>query len=157
MSDATGLGLLDVAILDACAAVGATHDRPFVKTRLVLDEVDARTGIGLRIASEPLYDLARPWVVHHRLLDVNGNVGSPDFGPADPRYTECRLTALGAEALAAERGDRSPLPIGLVTGDVHAGGRRPPFDPGRVADAVARANELTDDEIEYLGMAVVTD
>lgn len=147
MSDATGLGLLDVAILEACEAVGATHDRPFVKTRLVLDEVYARTGIGPGVVSEPLYDLTRPWVVHHRLLDVHGNVGSPDFGPADPRYTECRLTPLGAEALAAERGDRSPLPIGLVNGDVHAGGRRPPFDPGRVADAIARANELTDDEI----------
>lgn len=148
MSAATGLGLLDVAIIEACGAVGAIPDRAFVKCQLVLDEVYASTGIGPGVACEPLYDLARPWVVHLRLLDVHGNLGSPDgFDGADPRYTECRLTPLGTDALASERGERGPLPIGLVNGDLHAGGRRPPFDPVRVADAIERADRLTDDEL----------
>lgn len=62
-------------------------------------------------------------------------------------YTECRLTPLGAAALAAERGERAALPIGLINGDIHAGGPRPPFDPRRVVTAIRQATELTDDEV----------
>ena len=106
-SGATGLGAFEIAILEACAAVGAMPTRPFVKVPRVLDEVDARTGIGMRYAYEPLCDLARPWVLHLPLVGTHGNIGTVDFGPADPEFVECRLTPLGAAALAAERRARS--------------------------------------------------
>jgi len=109
VSDATGLGLLDLAIIEACHRVGAVSDAPYVKTSLVLDEVHERTGIGQRIAYEPLCNLARPWVVHLALIDFHGNYGDLDSPPAAARYTECRLTPLGVAALAAERGTTGPL------------------------------------------------
>ncbi|MCX6520293.1 MAG: hypothetical protein NTZ21_06495 [Actinobacteria bacterium] len=136
MSDRTGLGMLDVAILDALASVGAVPDGPYVKTQRVLDVLYDSAGIGPRIAHEPLCTMARPWVVHLLLVDFHGNVGSPDFEPASPRYTESRLAPLGLAALGAERAVRSPIPIGLVNGDLHVGGVRPPFDPSRVVAAL---------------------
>ncbi len=66
---------------------------------------------------------------------------SPDFGPATPRYTEARLTPLGLAALAAERHQTGPIPIGLINGDLHVGGCRPPFDPHRVVAALRSAAE----------------
>jgi hypothetical protein len=148
VSAATGLGLLDLAILDACDRLGAVSDRPHTKTQRVLDLVHARTGIGPRTAFEPLCDMARPWVSHLRLIDFHGNVGSPaGYGPASPRYTECRLTPLGSAALAAERGDLGPLPIGLINGDTHVGGRRPPLDPRRAIAAIRAATGGTDADV----------
>ncbi len=148
MSAATGLSDLDVAILEALAAVGAASDRPFVRSQLVLDGVYERTGIGRHVSYEPLCDLARHWVTHLQLIAFHGNLGSQwGFDPADPAYTECRLTPLGAAALAAERGERAALPIGLINGDIHAGGPRPPFDPRRVVAAIQRAPELDDGAI----------
>jgi DNA gyrase subunit A len=139
MSVATGLGLLDVAILEAIEAAGALHDRPYLKTQRVLDVLHERTGIGPSQAYESLCDMARPYVVHLALVDFHGNYGSPDFGPAGARYTECRLTKLGEAALAAERGELGPLPIGLINGDLHHGGRQPPLDPRRVVEAIRAA------------------
>ncbi len=34
------------------------------------------------------------------LIDFHGNYGSPDFGPAASRYTECRLHPLAMQLLA---------------------------------------------------------
>jgi len=113
MSEATGLGILDVAILEACQHAGADSDSAYLKTQHVLDVLHERTGIGHRHAYEPLCDMARPWSSQLALIDFHGNYGSPDFGPAAARYTECRLTPLGAVALAAEQHSIGPLPIGL--------------------------------------------
>ena len=139
MSATTGLGLLDVMILEAIEAADARHDRPYLKTQRVLDVLHERTGIGPNQAYESLCDMARPYVVHLPLVDFHGNYGSPDFGPAAARYTECRLTKLGEAALTAERGELGPLPIALVNGDLHLGRRRPPLSPRRVMDAVRAA------------------
>jgi DNA gyrase subunit A len=147
MSGVTGLGFLDLSILEACERVGAKPTAPYVKTARVLDAVWEQTGIGRRTAHEPLCDLARPWVSHLALVDFHGNYGSPDFGPAAPRYTECRLTRLGAAALAAERGEIGPLPIGLINGDTHVDGLLPPLDPHRTLRALRAANEANDVEI----------
>ena len=153
MSDRTGLGLLDVAILDALACVEAGPGRPYVKTQRVLDVLYDSTGIGPRIAYEPLCSMARPWVLHLLLVDFHGNVGSPDFEPASPQYTEARLGPLGLAALDAERDVRSPIPIGLVNGDLHVGGARPPFDPSRVVAALrAVTADATDrDLVDLVG------
>ena len=141
VSAATGLGVLDLAVLEACERLGATPDRPYLKSARILDEVYAATGIGPRVAYEPLCDLARPWQLHLLLIDFHGNFGSPDFDAAGSRYTEARLTPFGVAALAAERGEIGPLPIGLINGNLHAGGRRPPLDPHRVIAALRAASE----------------
>jgi DNA gyrase subunit A len=154
MSAATGLGLLDLSILEAIEAAGAQHDRPYLKTQRVLDVLCERTGIAPNQAYESLCDLARPYAVHLQLVDFHGNYGSPDFGPASARYTECRLSPLGEAALAAERGELGPLPVALVNGDLHLGGRRPPFAPRRVLAAIrALADGAPDETIpELIGL-----
>jgi len=47
-----------------------------------------------------LVRLAQPFSVRHPLIDFHGNYGSPDFGPAASRYTECRLHPLAMLLLA---------------------------------------------------------
>jgi DNA gyrase subunit A len=48
--------------------------------------------------SSAIYDalvrMARTFSLRHPLIDFHGNFGSPDFGPAAARYTECRLDPL---------------------------------------------------------------
>jgi len=154
VSASTGLGLLDVMILEAIEAAGARHDQPYLKTQRSLDVLHERTGIGPNQAYESLCDMARPYVSHLALVDFHGNYGSPEFGPAAARYTECRLTKLGEAALASERGQLGPLPIALINGDLHLGRGRPPLDPRRTLDAIrAAANGASDDTIvETVGL-----
>ncbi|MEC8503340.1 MAG: DNA gyrase subunit A, partial [Actinomycetota bacterium] len=49
---------------------------------------------------DALVRLAQPFSVRHPLIDFHGNYGSPDFGPAASRYTECRLHPLAMQLLA---------------------------------------------------------
>jgi hypothetical protein len=147
MSAATGLGMLDLAILEACEAAGALPTVDHIKTALVLDALYEATGVGQGVTYEPLLDLARSWSAHLLLIDFHGNAGRPEFGAASPKYTECRLTPLGVAALNAERGLSGPLPIGLINGDTHAGGRRPPLDPARVVQAIRAAPTASDAEL----------
>ena len=55
-------------------------------------------------ATAPIYDalvrMAQPFSLRHPLIDFHGNYGSPDFGPAAMRYTECRLHPLAMQLLA---------------------------------------------------------
>ena len=44
--------------------------------------------------------MAQPFSLRHPLIDFHGNYGSPDFGPAAERYTECRLHPLAMQLLA---------------------------------------------------------
>src|SRR5258705_11626559 len=44
--------------------------------------------------------MAQPFSLRHPLIDFHGNYGSPDFGPAAERYTECRLHPLATLMLA---------------------------------------------------------
>ena len=44
--------------------------------------------------------MAQPFSLRHPLIDFHGNYGSPDFGPAASRYTECRLHPLSMQLLA---------------------------------------------------------
>jgi hypothetical protein len=71
------------------------------------------------------------------LLDPSGNWGSQHGDPAaDARYTEVRLSEVGALALAAERGEVGPIPLGLVEGSLYRDGPVPPFAPDRVLAAL---------------------
>ena len=80
---------------------GFRPDRPFVKCARVTGDTMARFhphGNG------PIYDalvrMAQPFSLRHPLIDFHGNYGSPDFGPAAERYTECRLHPLAMQMVA---------------------------------------------------------
>jgi DNA gyrase subunit A len=149
VSDRSGLSDLDVAVLMAPAEIGARPDRPYVKSARVLDELYSKTGIPPLYGYDVMCNLAAPWLVNLRLLDPHGNYGSPDFSAAAPQYTEVRLSEVGMLAVAAERGGGPPVPIGL-NGDVHVGGRNPPFNPAHVAETLARLvtdSNIDDDDI----------
>ena len=134
LSPRTGLGLVETALLDVVAGAGRRRsDR-------VLGALEREHGIGPRYGYEVLTDLVVPWRLHLPLLEGRGNLGS-QYGdpPADATYTEVQLSAVGALAVAAERGELGPVPLGLIEGSLYRGGGVPPFDPGRVIAALQRA------------------
>lgn len=137
MTARTGLGLLELAALEAVAELGGVPTAGYRKTARVLDRLEREHGIGARYAYPLLLDLTVPWRLHLPLLDMNGNVGSQHGDPpADARYMEVRLSPVGALALAAERGEIGPVPLGLVDGSLYRDGPVPPFDPRRVVSAL---------------------
>jgi len=48
---------------------------------------------------DALVRMAQDFSLRHPLIDGHGNFGSPDFGPAASRYTECRLAPLARRML----------------------------------------------------------
>lgn len=75
-------------------------DRPFVKTaRVVGDTMALFHPHGDASIADALARLAQPFSNLVPLLDFHGNVGSPDFAPAAPRYTETRLGRFGVMLL----------------------------------------------------------
>jgi DNA gyrase subunit A len=48
---------------------------------------------------DALVRMAQDFSLRHPLVDGHGNFGSPDFGPAASRYTECRLAPLAMRLL----------------------------------------------------------
>lgn len=85
------------------------------------------------------------------LIDGQGNFGSRGSDPpANPPYTESRLSPAGQAALAAERGDLAPVPIGLINGNVYAKGTRPPFRPQAVIDALRQVIQQPKVTSKYL-------
>ncbi len=86
-----------------------------------------------------LVDLAQPWKPPIPLVEGQGNFGSRgNDPPASPYYTEARLSPAGQVALAAERGQIAPVPIGLINSNTHRQGTRPPFRPAAVIDAICQ-------------------
>jgi DNA gyrase subunit A len=79
---------------------GFRPDRPFVKCARVTGDTMAKYHPH---NSQAIYDalvrLAQPFSVRHPLIGFHGNYGSPDFGPAAERYTECRLAPLAMRLL----------------------------------------------------------
>jgi DNA gyrase/topoisomerase IV subunit A len=136
VTERTGLGIVEVAILQTLEGMNAQHDRPYRKSANVLNELERSHGIGPRYGYAVLCDLAHPWMVWVPLIDPHGNFGNRDFPAAHPRYTECRLTPAGTLAAAAERGAGPALPIDLLNGSLYRGGTRPPFAPTRLIDAL---------------------
>ncbi|GAA1238861.1 DNA gyrase subunit A [Oryzihumus leptocrescens] len=106
-------------------------------TTAVLEALDLTLGMGPRYTYPLLVDLTASWRLHLPLLDGSGNFGSQHGDPpADARYTEVRLSGIGELALAAERGEVGPVPLGLIEGSFYRGGRVPPFAPARVLEAL---------------------
>jgi DNA gyrase/topoisomerase IV subunit A len=90
------------------------------------------------------------------LVEGCGNFGSRgNDPPANFRYTESRLSPAGQVALTAERGDLAPVPAGLINGNVHREGTRPPFRPQAVIEALRQVIQhprvTSDDLIGIVG------
>jgi len=134
MSERTGLGVVEIALLEAL------ETSRFLRCDRALASVEERIGLAPGYAYEVLVDLARPWTMPVNLVQGQGNFGSRgNDSPANFRYTEARVTPAGRAALAAERGEMAPLPIAVINGNTYREGLRPPFRPHAVIDAVREA------------------
>ena len=79
---------------------GFRPDRPFVKSARVSGDTMAKYHPhGDGAIYDALVRMAQPFSLRHPLIDFHGNYGSPDFGPAASRYTECRLHPLAMQLL----------------------------------------------------------
>jgi DNA gyrase subunit A len=77
-----------------------TPDRPHVKCAKVSGDTMSRFHPhGNSAIYDALVRMAQPFSVRHPLIDFHGNYGSPDYGPAAERYTECRLSELAMHLL----------------------------------------------------------
>jgi len=80
---------------------GFRPDRAHVKCARVTGDTMARFHPhGDSAIYDALVRMAQPFSLRHPLIDFHGNYGSPDFGPAAARYTECRLNPLAMRLLA---------------------------------------------------------
>ncbi len=80
---------------------GFRPDRPFVKcARVTGHTMGTYHPHGDSAIYDALVRMAQPFSLRHPLIDFHGNYGSPDFGPAASRYTECRLHPLAMRLLA---------------------------------------------------------
>jgi DNA gyrase subunit A len=81
--------------------IGARPDRNWMKSARVTGHV---MGYFHPHGDSAIYDalvrMAQPFSLRHPLVAGHGNFGSPDFGPAAARYTECRLDPLAMSMLA---------------------------------------------------------
>jgi DNA gyrase subunit A len=80
---------------------GFRPDRSHVKSARVTGDTMAKYHPhGDTAIYDALVRMAQPFSLRHPLIDFHGNFGSPDFGPAAARYTECRLHPLAMQLLA---------------------------------------------------------
>ena len=61
MGDRSGLGLIDVAVLEALSGRGARRGRAFRRSSTVLTALAESTGLAQGYGYEFLVDLAQPW------------------------------------------------------------------------------------------------
>jgi DNA gyrase subunit A len=80
--------------------IGARPDRSFLKCARVTGHVMGHFHPhGDSAIYDALVRMAQDFSLRHPLVDGHGNFGSPDFGPAAARYTECRLAQLSMSML----------------------------------------------------------
>ena len=80
---------------------GFRPNRSFVKSARVTGDTMAKYHPhGEGAIYDALVRMAQPFSLRHPLIDFHGNYGSPDFGPAASRYTECKLHPLAMQLLA---------------------------------------------------------
>ncbi|MGB8858088.1 MAG: DNA gyrase subunit A [Ilumatobacteraceae bacterium] len=80
---------------------GFRPNRPHVKSARVTGDTMAKYHPhGDSAIYDALVRMAQPFSLRHPLIDFHGNYGSPDFGAAASRYTECRLDPLAMQMLA---------------------------------------------------------
>src|SRR5687768_6252019 len=96
-----GLKPVHRRILYAMHDQGYRPDRPHVKCARVTGDTMAKYHPhGQQAIYDALTRMAQPFSLLHPLIDFHGNYGSPDFGAAAERYTECRLAQLSTSLLA---------------------------------------------------------
>ena len=97
-----GLKPVQRKILWGMYDIGARPDRTHMKCARVTGDVGGRYHPH---SEEAIYDalvrMAQDFTLRHPLVDGHGNFGSPDFGPAARRYTECRLDPLAMDVMLA--------------------------------------------------------
>ena len=152
MSERRSLGIVERAVLETLDRLGARADRTHVKNARIVQALADDHEVSPKYGYDALCTLAQPWLLHLPLVDFHGNYGSADEGdrPANPRYTESRLSTAGTLTLAAERGAGPQVPVALINGDLHVDGLAPPFSPTRVITALlALADDprIDDEEI----------
>jgi hypothetical protein len=152
MGERSGIGVVELVILEVLDSLGAQADQSEVPNTWVLAEVDKRIGLAPGYAYQVLVDLARPWKMPVQLVSGQGDYGNFwDDQPASHfRHTESRLSRAGEVVVAAERGKLAPVPVGLINGNTYRDGTRPPFRPERVIEAgrqVIRRPQVTDAEL----------
>ncbi|HEY3140581.1 MAG TPA: DNA gyrase subunit A [Acidimicrobiales bacterium] len=80
--------------------IGARPDRSFLKCARVTGHVMGHFHPhGDGAIYDALVRMAQDFSLRHPLVDGHGNFGSPDFGPAAARYTECRLAQISLAML----------------------------------------------------------
>jgi DNA gyrase subunit A len=90
-----GLKPVHRRILWGMLDIGARPDRSYMKCARVTGDVMGRYHPhGDGAIYDALVRMAQDFSLRHPLIDGHGNFGSPDFGPAASRYTECRLDPL---------------------------------------------------------------
>src|SRR5215469_9991907 len=137
MGQRSGVGLVELAILEALDARRAWPGRRAARSLMVLAALEDELGLARGYAYQVLIDLVQPWKLPVPLVEPQGNFGGRgNDPPASPYYTEARLSPAGQVALAAERGQIAPVPIGLINGNTHRQGTRPPFRPAAIIEAI---------------------
>jgi hypothetical protein len=137
MGQRSGVGLVELAILEALDGVRAWPGRSGVRCEQILAVLEDELGLARGYAYQVLIDLTQSWKLPVPLVEGIGNFGGRgNDPPASPRYTEARLSPVGQLALAAERGQIAPVPIGMINGNTHREGLRPPFRPAAVIDTI---------------------
>jgi DNA gyrase/topoisomerase IV subunit A len=137
VSERSGVGVVELAILDALDSLGARPGGGYRQCERVLELVEDGCAVPRGYGYEVLVDTARDWLTQVPLIDPRGNFGGQgNDPPSGPRYTEARLSPAGQLTLAAERNELAPVPIGLINGNTHRGGMRPPFRPQGIIDAI---------------------
>jgi len=90
-----GLKPVQRRILWGMLDIGARPDRGYMKcARITGDVMGKFHPHGDGAIYDALVRMAQDFSLRHPLVDGHGNFGSPDFGPAASRYTECRLDPL---------------------------------------------------------------
>src|SRR5215203_4695442 len=81
--------------------IGARPDRAWMKCARITGDVMGRYHPhGDGAIYDALVRMAQDFSLRHPLVAGHGNFGSPDYGPAAARYTECRLAPLANFMLA---------------------------------------------------------
>ena len=98
-----GLKPVQRRILWGMHDVGARADRGWMKCARVTGEVMGKFHPhGDGAIYDALVRMAQDFTLRHPLVAGHGNFGSPDFGPAASRYTECRLALLSGDVMLAD-------------------------------------------------------
>jgi DNA gyrase subunit A len=168
-----GLKPVHRRILWGMEDIGARPDRSHMKCARITGHVMGHFHPhGDSAIYDALVRMAQPFSLRHPLVDFHGNYGSPDFGPAAARYTECRLAPLAMRLLdgineetvdftdtySGEFTEPSVLPARfpnlLVNGSegiaVGMATKIPPHNLGEVIDATVHLLEHPEAEVEAL-------